>query len=167
MKEYWWIGLIITPSLAVLIAVLTWGFRAASWKGKVDEFMTRTKKFMETTEEKLNSIIFHISKDKTMTSSSPLRLTDLGQTISTEVGVREWAKDHAPKFLPNVKNLSKEFEIYEFCKQYFAEDFSPSEELESRMKEVAYQHGMELPPIIDVFVLELRDELLRLTQINA
>ncbi len=35
------------------------------------------------------------------------------------------------------------------------------------MKEVAYQHGIELPPVIDVFVIELRVELLRLTQITA
>lgn len=35
------------------------------------------------------------------------------------------------------------------------------------MKEVAYQYGIELPPVIDVFVIELRDELLRLTEINA
>ena len=100
MEEYWWIGLIVTFNLAVLIAVLTWGFIAASWKGKVEEFM-------KNTNDKLNAICDHIFNEKTTTSESPVRLTDLGRAISTEVGVRAWAKDNAPTFLPKVKSLLK------------------------------------------------------------
>lgn len=74
MEEYWWIGLIVTFNLAVLIAVLTWGFIAASWKGKVEEFM-------KNTNDKLNAMFDHMFNEKTTTSESPVRLTDLRRTI--------------------------------------------------------------------------------------
>ena len=73
-------------------------------------------------------------------------------------------QENAPELLPRIEGF-REFEIYEFCERFINEEFRPDEELETRIREVAYLHGTKPKPgVYPVYVVELRDEFLRLKE---
>ena len=100
-------------------------------------------------------------------SSSPVALTELGQTVSNETGAKEWAVAQARELLSEIEHLSKEYEIYKFCDVYIRDKFKPDKELKSLIQEVAYAHGVSTTSVCDVFTIELRDQLLLLKPIDS
>ena len=135
----------------------------AEWKGRMDEYKGNTGSVLVEIKDDLKSIReFLFGGHKLIDADGPVQLPHLGREVSRELGANEWAEKLAPKLLDRITNFSKEFEIYDFCRQYVRNEFKPSKELETLMQEVAYNHGMDAAGVVSVYPIELRDALLKL-----
>ena len=52
------------------------------------------------------------------------------------------------------------YDIQEFCRSYVRDEFRPPPELEVKIKECAYQNALDRQSVLDVLMVELRDQLL-------
>ena len=184
-QEWIWV---LTPITVILLAVIGALFKFGTWKGRVDEstsqtresidqtresidqtreFMGQTREFMGQTREFMsqtrsdNTRILGILSSKNFTgSSSPINLTELGQRVSKELGVKEWSRMTAKTLYENVTIPKREFEIHQFSENYVHKEFKPDENLRIRIQELAYYHGVGDVVVLDVFTIELRNALL-------
>jgi hypothetical protein len=130
------------------------------WIGAVNSDRDSFKTFMARIETKVDDILKRLPP-VTVAGSSPLRLTDLGQTISEQIGGKELARTLAPTLLEKIKGMEP-YEIQEECRRYVTEDFAPTEEQERIFKACAFENGIKVEQIWNVVAVELRDELLSL-----
>lgn len=130
------------------------------WVGAVNSDRDSFKAFMARIETKVDDILSRLPP-VTVTGSSPLRLTDLGQTICEQIDGRELAQSLAPNLLKELKD-KEPYEIQEECRRYMLEDFAPTEEQDRLFKACAFENGIKIEQIWNVVAVELRDELLRL-----
>lgn len=168
--KYWWVTPVVIASIAILgyvIAVVVSLMKFSSWKTGVDKHMETVDGFMKEIDGKIDKIQdYLLGSRKVLESESPITLTEMGKTISSEISAKEWAESTAPILLERAKKFSKEFEIYELCKDYVKHEFVPNEEILSQMREVAYEHGIDVVGVYSVFSVELRDELLKLIKLD-
>ncbi|WP_419938673.1 hypothetical protein [Candidatus Palauibacter sp.] len=94
-----------------------------------------------------------------MTGESPLRLTELGKKVSSQVGAKEWAWEHAPKLGEQLGEV-KEYAIQQVCFEYAEnrQNFSPRRL--GRIQDVAYDNGIEDGAVRRVMAVELRDGMI-------
>ena len=91
-----------------------------------------------------------------MTDFKGLRLTEMGKEICDELLVEEWAKEHYYKI-----GLHKHpYNIQEDCFEY-AQECEYEKYTLKKMKEVAFQRGLNLDNIYSIFGIVLRDEVLK------
>ena len=95
-----------------------------------------------------------------VSSGSPIQLTDLGRDISKTLQVHEWAENVAVKVGEQVRD-KQPYKIQEFCFDYVKTEFKPDNELETRIGMCAFENGIDQDGVLDVFALELRDILLK------
>lgn len=113
--------------------------------------------------------IFEKLPPQTTSTGSPIRLTDLGRTVSSELGAADWAKDHANGLINEVRGKPP-YEIQEFCFEYVTgrgRGFLDSEERWRQVNSCAYNHGIETGQVLRVVGIELRDALLELLGLHA
>ena len=107
-------------------------------------------------------IVFEHSASAT-DHNSPRRLSDMGEDISKELFASEWARKTAPILAGRAKGKPP-YDIQELCYEYVRRDFKPTAELDAKMGECAYQHGISKYEVLDVFAIELRNVLLDTTE---
>ena len=98
-------------------------------------------------------------RPRPVASDSPLHLTELGQSISTTVDAAQWAKEIAPSLKDQVNGMIP-YDIQKFTSDYVYDEFQPTPEQEIKIKECAYNKGLNCRDILEVFAIELRDALL-------
>ncbi len=91
--------------------------------------------------------------------SSPLRLTDFGNQISSSIKAEEWANELAPTLLDDVQG-KQPFEVDEFCQDYVQQKLSDL--WQGKVAGCAYEFGIDKDGVLAVLRVVLRDELLRL-----
>ena len=134
------------------------------WIGKVNTnlstFNTSLSQFMKEIRADIKKI-FERLPSPTLSGSSPLRLNDLGRSISEKLEGRTWAEQTGPQLVGKMRDKSS----YEIQSQCF--DFVEQAELEQSMRKAvldcAYENGISEDQVLDVLAIELRDTVLRLT----
>ena len=153
------------PGLALLLLAAGTGlFHIGRWTMKVDSYGTNFQTLSSEIKKELKKINKNISKligkvENTVSGASPVTLTEKGKKISTEISGKEWAAKVAPTLYGNVFG-KPEYEIYEFCSDYVVNEYKFSTEQKQKMSEVAYQNAVSIDSLLEVLVVELRDQLL-------
>ncbi len=143
--------------------IVAWGLLlallgAVFWGGKVQEHKGTVHAFMKEIRADIKKIL-GILPAPTTVPGSPIRLTDLGDTISEELGGKQWAKEISGRLVDRHKGLSA-YEIQERCFKYAKRPDSLTDELTSKVLDSAYKHGLPKDKVLDVLGVELRDNVL-------
>ncbi len=105
--------------------------------------------------------IFKTLPSDSSAGESPLKLTELGKSISKEVGGAAWAKEEACNLSRQVEGKPP-YAIHDFSIDVVFEDqYDPPEEFVEAMKAAAYNHGVTIIDVKKTLAIELRDALLR------
>lgn len=153
-----WIGF-----FSMLAVVFGAAFGFGQWKGKVDSdrdtFKRTLDAFMTEIRADIKRIFERLPAPKPIASGSPLRLTELGRSISDELGVSAWAVQTAPDLFHRAQGMTA-YKVQEMCFEYARNEWKPSDEWDARIDACAYSRGMERKNVLDVFAVELRNRLL-------
>lgn len=95
-----------------------------------------------------------------ISDSSPLHLTDMGESISATLQAREWAERTAAALGERVKG-KRPYEVQDISFEYVKNEFRPTEEQEVEIRTCAYEKGVKRDIVLDVLAVELRDVLLK------
>lgn len=87
-------------------------------------------------------------------ANSPVRLTSFGEKISAAASAREWAVEHASRLTDEVPG-KQEFEVFETCVAYVAEQIEKDEVLQRNIRKAAYELGTEAEQVRKVYEVEL------------
>ena len=161
------IGLAIAVTVR-LVRIGRWIGGVEGLKSTVDEriapAMDELRKEMTEIRDQITGIFMRLGP-ATVSTASPVQLTDLGKAVSKEIEAESWAREAVPTLADRAGKLSEEFEFHELAETYVQEVREGSEvpkELERRVKACAYAKGIELEQVWRVLVVELRDALLSL-----
>lgn len=136
------------------------------WIGRVNSDRKNFKDFMEEVRDKLDRIFERLpSTPQIIRATSPLRLTDFGETLAKELDTSTWVERLVPLVRDEVKDLPA-YAIQEYCFNYTREYIGSDEET-ARLKEVAYNNGVTEDDLRQVLALGLRDRLLSLAGLDA
>lgn len=155
MNNWWWLAIVPTSVLA-FIALGTVIFRGGRWAGSVDTALANIQR-------DVGRILQHLGL-ATVVSDSPMTLTEFGEKIADEMGVRAWAEALAPNLLKEVKG-TRAFEADEFAEKYVQTGLSS--EWQDRVAASAYKHGLKRANIQNVLRVVLRDEILRVGEFSG
>ena len=158
--EWWMIGVAAGGGLTVISGIVVGAFKFGGWKGRVDSDRATFNAFMTEIRKNITEILLRLSPTPTATSASPIRLTDFGREISRELDVKVWAASQAEPLLDRARG-KQEHEVYDFCIEHVQAQSDKDEALRNTIRAGAYQHGIDAAQVQRVYVIELRDELLR------
>ena len=120
-------------------------------------------------QKDIKGILLHL-RPETTASGSPIRLTDLGRSISETLGAPAWAASHAETLVERVIEAPP-YDIQELAFQHvemeFPDDGAEDKAMEALIKQCAYENGLKRKQVLDVLAIELRDCLLRLRQLDS
>lgn len=144
-----------------LIAVLATGI----WVGKVNERTSSISSVITDIRNDLQAILRKIDRlldraDGAVTRGSPLQLTKAGRSISEVLGAAAWAEAKARELGDQVQGM-RPYDVQEFAERY-VEEFKPDPGMESTIRACAYEHGLPRSEVLQVLIVELRDQLLAL-----
>ena len=135
------------------------------WAGSVNADLQSLKDSVGEIRKTVEKILSQLSPRATVTSASPLRLTDLGREILDRLDGKTWAMGMAPGLLDRVRGMDP-YRVQEFCRAYVQdgtnEGWVPDEEMSAKLGYCAFEHGLKIEQVLDVLAIELRDVLLRL-----
>ena len=157
----WWQMVIVgLAALGALYGFITAAFRAGSWIGSVNSDRESFKEFMNEVREKLDKIFERLPPPPVVASASPVRLTEFGQEISRNLNATGWASEKAAQLQARVTDMEP-FQIHAFSKEYVGDQSATDPVLQALIAKGAYEHGVEMDSIREVFTVELRDALFR------
>lgn len=152
--------MLVIAVLGLFLGFLTLISKAGEWKGSVDTDRRAFNEFMNEIRDKLQSIFDRLPPSP-LTSGSPLKLTDLGEQISSVLDGKTWAQDQATQFINQLAGKTK-YEIQEMCMNYANNEFEPSDDsMGERIDDCAFNFGIRRTQVLEVLAIELRDELIR------
>ncbi len=152
---YWAIGI----SISLVIAAIGAAWRYGVWRGKVDSDRTNFQQFMQEVRADIKQILGRLPPPPPVSASSPLRLTDLGRQISQDTGAEKWAESAFAELLEEIEGKDP-FGIQTIAFDY-ANQFAPSDGLLAKMRNSAFDNGLDLEGVRRVLGVVLRDLLLR------
>lgn len=152
----------IVVGLAALGAI----WKLGNWMGRQDEFSKTVGKSIETIQSDIKKIFRVLSEGKTIESSSPLRLTDLGKSISKFLDAAAWAERIADEIVENVQDKNP-YGIQTYCFELVKKDEFLSEETRKKVEDAAYNNGIEIDKVERVLAIELRDVLLKRLELES
>ncbi len=97
-----------------------------------------------------------------LADDSPLRLTDLGKRISSHIDANQWAQKTAKQLVDKTVSMDS-FQVQEMSFQH-SKEFEPDESMLKKMRESAFQEGLNLDGVRSVLGVVLRDELFRIRE---
>lgn len=162
MNDYTWVFSAITALVAVIAIVFTSRKsikETGQQEGSINSKITALETAVSEIRDDIRAIFSLLAKrgSATTENSSPIRLTKMGEEIAAELNSHKWVKEVAPTILEDVTGKHP-YEIQEFCFQYMRK-VSLSEEMDQKIKECAYQRGITKTEVLEVFAIQLRDEL--------
>ena len=130
--------------LSMLSVVVGGAFAFGTWKGKVDSDRASFEEFMKEVRDDIKEILGRLPSP-TVTDASPLQLTDCGKSISERLGAVALAQGLAPRLQAQIEGKTP-YEIQEKCFDYVRHEYEPPDEVETRIKTCAYDHGIKTRP---------------------
>ena len=155
----WWIWLIASLTVGGLL------FRAGVWVGAVNTDRASFKAFTEAVRNDIRELqrdiktLLRWQDSPTIASKSPLRLTKIGKKVSDTLNMPSMAETLVPILKSRVAGMSP-YDIQEFCFDYIRDEHKPNAEDEKRIKDCAYDNGLDRDDVMDVLAIMLRDKLL-------
>lgn len=135
------------------------------WIGAVNSDRTTFKAFMKEVRDDIKTILGRLPSPAE-TKQSPLRLNDLGRTVSRAINADVWADKILPDVAERLKG-SEAFEIEDFCFMYVGHVMEYSEQEKRLIKRVGYENGLTDNDVRRVLAIELRDKLLTSAGLEA
>ncbi len=149
---------IVTAIIAAAGALLGIGI----WVGAITTNVKTLKGFMTEIRDDIKKIFERLpaptTASTTTASNSPIRLTELGTQISEKLDAKAWATAEAEKLFGKTEGADA-LGIQEAAFEH-AQNFEPPEELLGKMRNSAFERGVDLDGVRDVLGVELRDVLL-------
>lgn len=145
----------VATAITLVVMILGIGI----WIGAVNTDRTNFKEFMAEVRDDIKTILGRLPPTE-ITSSSPLRLTELGKTISKGIDAPTWA-DRIVLSLQHVQDMEA-YEIQDFCFEYVKDELALSKEEIRLIRSVAYENGVKEEQVRRVLAIEIRDKLLAL-----
>lgn len=156
----------LTPWIVVVVAlVLFW--KIPVWKTRIEDRVESIENRLDKVESRLDDLyrlLTHSIDRPVVQSSSPLTLTEYGNTISEKVGADQIANHYAQQLLGSIEGLNP-YQVQEFCFKYCENNLMgdlKKDEFEQRYEvihSVAYEDGIEINKITRVIAIKLRDAL--------
>ena len=123
------------------------------------EVRKEMKNEFKDVREDIKRILIRLSP--AASGESPLQLTDFGRTISKDASATEWAKEEAAGLVELSKG-KEEFEIFEMCIDFVSQRYAENNDFKRFVKSTAYRFGTDSNVVLDVYQIELRDQILEL-----
>ena len=147
-----------------LIVILTIGgivFAIGKWVGGMNDFRTTAEGNIKTIQTDIKRILGLLTNTP-YSAESPIKLTDLGRTISQELGAADWAQEQVDDLIDQVQG-KQPYEIQVFCFEYVTtgKGFMDSRDRSQQVNNSAYSHGLDAGQVLRVVGIELRDALLK------
>ena len=98
-------------------------------------------------------------RNKPMSETSPLSLTDKGRKMLAEIDGENWAQELAAKQVDKVRDMD-EYQVQEFCFNFAKKDLELTEEQKAKIRKCAYENACNREETLEVLAIELRDLLL-------
>lgn len=160
MNEYltdpkWW--LVAISVCGGIWAVTNRMLKAHRWWVNHGNSHDRIKDALDEIKEDIKALMR--GKPDVVEQGSPLRLNDLGAKVSMFVDAKRLAIKLADEVVQQVPS-DNPYDIQDWCKRYFAQEYEPSPELMDTFKRCAFEHGIALAQVQHVCAMELRDGLL-------
>ena len=114
---------------------------------------------LKQVEEKITNIPERLLSPAVLETNSPIKLSDFGRKISANLSVDRCAANHALRLVDKASG-KQEFEIFEMCVEYVADQFDSDLDLNKNSRKGAYEVGTDVEKIKRVYAVELRDALL-------
>ena len=159
---YWALGISITVLLVAFAAI----FKLGNWYGEVNSDRKRYDQVIEDIRRELGEIrkdikdIFRRLPPEPTTSTSPIRLSDIGEQISNDIDAKAWAEEMAQNLIGEAKGMTP-YRVQELSFDH-ASSFEPDNALLDRMQQSSFETGIDLEGVRRVLGVELRDRLLQL-----
>ena len=140
----------------------------AEWTGTVNSdmgWLKETVKEIKTNIATLQDSIYKIwdrMPSSTVHESSPLRLSEVGRSISETLDGRKWAEKTAGQLVDSLREKSA-YEIQSYCFD-FVEDVELEHSMRRAILGCAYENGVTEDEVLEVLAIELRDRVLSLTE---
>ena len=136
------------------------------WVGKVNERTSAVSNVVIDIRNELRILLQKVEQvlhrvDGGVARGSPLQLTEVGRSMSEALGSTAWAEAKAFDLSEQVRGMGP-YDVQEFSKKFVTDVFEPDAEMESAIKACAYEHGLQRNDVLQVLVVELRDQLLAL-----
>lgn len=150
--------------VGIAFGTLLW--KTARWTGRLEtvdsDFRAFVKKIdnkIEKLGKKISRIDERIPHPRTLESASPLRLSELGTSISKDMKADEWAARVAQGLAAQVAG-KQDFEVDQFSDEYVESRLNNKDA--AWVARHAYESGVTPAAVRAVLRVELRDELIRL-----
>jgi len=149
-----WAEILNHPTTPIVVIGMV--FSVGAWAGHINLFKKQVLKFMVEIREDIKKILQLLPRTP-VASQSPLRLNDLGETISKQLKAKDWARATAPD-LTNQLTVKRPYEIQEACfERVSKEDFNADIPMARRILDCAFEHGLKEGQVRMVLGIELRD----------
>lgn len=152
------ITILVVAILTAVGKLIYWIGGMNDFRGAVETALNEIKESVSTIQEDIKSILRSMPITPVSTES-PLKLTDLGKEISSEVGAKEWALSVADGLEEAVHGMNA-YGIQKHCFEYAQNHFRDDDIRNTAAEDSAYIHGLEVDKVLQVVGVELRDILL-------
>ena len=153
----WWVV------LGLAVAFGTAAVKFARWTGRVDSSLDTLAKAVAEIREDIKKLL-HGQPSKTVTAGSPLRLTELGRKISEDLDAASIV-DGLVSGLRYQAEGKHAYDIQELSFNFVRDEYEPSAGIDARIKQCAFENGIDRDEVLDVLAIELRDKLIALADL--
>lgn len=153
--ELWYVS-----GALLLIGTGTIIHKVSRWAGTIDANSSEITGFMKEIRADIKELLRRLAPSP-LAGRSPLRLSDLGESISVELDAKTWASRVARKTKTHIDGMQP-YEIHEFAFAYIRDEFEPSGEQDAKIRSCAYERALSRDKVLEVLAVELRDSLLEL-----
>lgn len=151
----------VVAALIALGGAIVYGFlktfwETATWVGSVNSDRKHFREVADKVDANFEEILQRLPPVP-LSGKSPLRLTDLGETLSEKLKAKAWARDAAPGMVDALKGKTA-YEIQEHCFSYTgSHKFESDPTMARAILDCAFEHGLKDSQVRDVLGVELRD----------
>lgn len=156
---YGWI-LAISAATGVLITIGGVIWKSARWTKSVDDAIVAWKSIKDDVakiREQIAEIFGRLGGPPTYANASPMRLTDLGQSVADELAANDWAAGLVSRLREKVEGKPP-YEIEAYSKGYVAKYLHAS--MKAKVQACAYERGLPRENVDAVLWIVLRDALI-------
>ena len=150
---------------AFVYGIVRGSIALGEWIGAVNSDRAAFKEFMSRIEGKIDRIFERLAQPQTSERGSPIRLTDFGKQISRELQVKAWVSAQVAALLTQAQG-KQDYEVYDLCTDHVQSRVDEEKTLRDAIRANAYQHGIDMAQVQRVYVIELRDAILKHLQIG-
>ena len=161
---------VVIGALGLIGGIVLTILKIGEWKARRESTETSLEKSFKSLETTLTDFMAEIRTDvkkifqrmeSTVSGESPLKLTELGQSISETLGAAAWAERTAKETADKIPD-KQPYVIQTYCFDFVRRSDMLSDELTRKIQESAYNNGIEVARVEDVLAIELRDALLKI-----